>query len=156
MEGRSLIGMNDFRRSKSTTMIVYHGSCLCSCRRLCGDQFHSSRESIDDNSLPSLVSDAILSRWRTSNGLYKAQVNRWALIWSRIRLITWHAGHSPMNSDIMRSVISLSSGRWCASRSRRLQMFNLRVMEHETNQSPYPASIASIVTPYQWMLHWFM
>ena len=51
-------------------------------------------------------------------------VNRWALIWSCIRLITWHAGHCRINSDIMRSVISLSPCRWCTSRSRRLQMSN--------------------------------
>ena len=75
-------------------------------------------------SLPfaSLVSGPIWSRWGTSNGLYEAQVNRWALICSHIRLITWHAGHCRMISVIYD--IYISPGRWCASRSRRLQITN--------------------------------
>ena len=91
VEGQSLIGMNDFRRSKAVSAadVVLVGN----------SSTHLEKASMITRiySLPfaSLVSGPIWSRWWTS-----------------------------MNSDIMRSVIPLSPGRWCLSLSRRLQMSN--------------------------------
>ena len=64
-------------------------------------------------SLPcaSFVKGPMWSKWRTSNGLYEAQVNRWVLICTLILFITWHAGHWRMNSLIIRSVIPRSPRR---------------------------------------------
>jgi len=66
-------------------------------------------------SLPcaSLGSGPIWSRWRTSNGLCEAHVNRWALTCWVLSNELWHHAISD---------ISL----WCTSRSRRLQMSNLQ------------------------------
>ena len=49
MKSRSLVGMDDFRISKSTNMIEHNRCCLYSSRRLGWEQFYPSGECINDN-----------------------------------------------------------------------------------------------------------
>ncbi len=62
----------------------------------------------------SLVSGPIWSRWSTSKGLYKAQVNRWALIWSH-HLTCWALSNELWYhaiSDISPPLSLMSNPQW--------------------------------------------